>query len=276
MSFRLGVCSWSLRPQSLADLVESMGRTEIHACQLALVPLVESPALWPDAVAALRDAGIAVLSGMMEMIGEDYTTLETIATTGGVRPDATWSKNRARAEHVATAAQHAGLNLVTFHAGFIPQPGEPERRRMLDRLRTVVDLFATHDIDLALETGQETAATLLELLDELDHPGLGVNFDPANMILYGKGEPVDALRRLAPHVRQIHIKDAVPSPTPGTWGREVPAGTGAVNWPGFFDVVRAFDRPIDLIIEREAGGERIADVLNAAALAKTHLGSAVS
>ena len=113
---------------------------------------------------------------------------------------------------------------------------------------------------VALETGQEQADTLLGVLDELDRPDVGVNFDPANMVLYGMGDPVAALRRLAPRVAQCHIKDAVATETSGTWGAEVPVGEGNVNWPAFFVVLRDAGLICDLMIEREAGGDRPGDI----------------
>ena len=258
---RIGVCSWSLQPESALDLIEKTCATGVGAVQLALDPLRTGG--WPvDAAAAVREAGIDVLSGMMETGDEDYSTLDTIRETGGIGPDATWEKNLALADADARIAAALGLELVTFHAGFIPHEGE-RRGVLIDRIRRIGDAFASHGVRAGLETGQETADTLVGVLEELDHPGVGVNFDPANMILYGMGEPVSALRRLAPWVFQIHVKDALATDVAGTWGREVAVGTGAVDWTAFFDVVREKELDVDLVIEREAGGERIADVRTA-------------
>jgi len=270
---QLAVCSWSLQPGDPEHLVELVRQTGVDAIQLALSPLVHDREGWSGAIETLRRSGIGVVSGMMQTADEDYTTLESIARTGGVRPDGTWDRNRAHAAAVADLAAYAEIGLVTFHAGFIPERADdPERRKLLDRLRFLGDLFAARGLRLGLETGQETAETLDEVLGELDHDAVGVNFDPANMILYGKGDPVSALRRLARRVVQVHIKDALPADTPGTWGREVPAGQGAVDWPAFFDVARALDPPVDFVIEREAGGERIDDIVAACELACQHLG----
>ena len=102
-------------------------------------------------------------------------------------------------------------------------------------------------VRLALETGQEDAETLLAVLEELGSDNIGVNFDPANMILYAMGDPVESFERLADHVMQVHIKDATKTETPGTWGAEVPVGTGEVDWEGFFGVMSA--KGIDDVIE---------------------------
>lgn len=224
----------------------------------------------------LQDAGIHVLSGMMESIGEDYSSLESIRRTGGLLPDATWPQTLEQMLRVADLAAESSIRLVSFHAGFIPHELDaPERAVIVRRLRTVVDAFAERSIDLALETGQETAATLLGVLEQVERPSLGVNFDPANMILYDQGDPVESLRMLASHVVQVHIKDARPTATPGAWGQEVALGEGAVDWPAFLEVVRTLPREVDLVIEREAGTQRVADVIAAHELLQSHLSGSV-
>lgn len=258
---RLGVCSWSLQPASPAELVERVSACDLTAVQLALEPI--RSAGWDlDATrAALADAGIDILSGMLETEGEDYSTLETIKETGGLRPDGVWEANLQRSREAAAIAEELGLELVTFHAGFIPHdPSDPTRATILDRLRTVADVFAERGVRLALETGQETAATLADLLGELDRESVGVNFDPANMILYGMGDPIEAFRMLLPHVMQVHLKDATATETPGTWGSEVAVGRGDVDWAAFGDVLGSADRVIDLLFEREAGESRVGDI----------------
>jgi sugar phosphate isomerase/epimerase len=263
---RLAVCSWSLRPRGPEELAEALHAADVRRVQLALDPLREG--LWSvgRTRAVLRDAGVALVSGMMTTKGEDYTTLESIRVTGGVRPDEHWPANAAAAADNARIARELGLALVTFHAGFLPHgsSGVEQRLRatMLDRLRTIARAFAERGVGVGMETGQESAATLLGVLGEL--PGVGVNFDPANMLLYGMGEPVEALRLLLPRVVQAHIKDAIPNLTPGRWGEEVPVGEGRVDWPGFFGVLRSAPRVLDLVIEREAGENRLADIRTAA------------
>ena len=268
---RTAVCSWSLRPSGPDELASLLRGLRIMRVQLALVPCVDDPERWGRACAHLRGEGIDIVSGMLATVGEDYSTLESIARTGGVRSDRWWNANLDRAIRVAEFAAEHGIALVTFHAGFIPhERAAPARQTMLDRLRTVIDIFAQRRIDVGFETGQESAATLSQALADLGRPRAGVNFDPANMILYGMGDPVAAVRTLAPHIRQVHIKDAVPTDVPGTWGREVRAGDGHVPWREFLEAVRAANvaagrdrEDIDLVIEREAGAARAGDVAHA-------------
>ncbi len=258
MSGRIGVCSWSLRPRDAQELARDVRAAGLDAVQLALDPLRTGAWAIDATVHELAAAGVDVLSGMMGTGHEDYSSLAAIARTGGFGPDEHWEESRAIARADAELAARLGLSLVTFHAGFLPKPGDARRGVMIERLGAVADAFAEHGVDVGLETGQEDAETLLGFLRELERPGVGVNFDPANMILYGMGDPVEALRELAPHVRQVHVKDALPTDVPGTWGAEVPAGEGAVDWRAFFGVLGA--RSVDLVIEREAGERRLADV----------------
>lgn len=241
---------------------------ELNAVQLHLDP-IRSWEWRPDEIASrLKVARIAIASGMMAFKGEDYSTLETIKQTGGVRLDDTWAENVRAAEGNAIMAYRFGIKLVTFHAGFLPHDqGDPERSKMIERLRQIVDIFAAKHIDVAFETGQESAETLIGVLDELDRPSVGVNFDPANMILYAMGDPVEALRKLARHVKQIHLKDAVQTKTPGTWGSEVRLGTGGVDWKKFFAAVRSEGIACNFMIEREAGDDRVGDIAAARDLA---------
>ena len=134
---------------------------------------------------------------------------------------------------------------------------------MLQRLDEVADIFMVQNILLGLETGQETAPALADLLHKLNHPNIGVNFDPANMILYDKGDPVKALHVLAPWIRQVHIKDARRTKVPGTWGEEVPVGKGEVDWRAFFSTFKHVIFNVNLAIEREYGHQRIADIRTA-------------
>jgi sugar phosphate isomerase/epimerase len=131
---------------------------------------------------------------------------------------------------------------------------------MRDRLAELAAAFAVGKKLLLLETGQETAATLAALLDELDAPNLRVNFDPGNMLLYSMGDPVEALQILLPRIAQIHIKDAIPSGDPEVWGREMPAGEGRVDWPRFFEILAAADYAGDLVIERECGDDPVGEI----------------
>jgi L-ribulose-5-phosphate 3-epimerase len=257
---RLGVCSWSLQPSSPAELIEKINAIGIKKIQLALDPLVAAPE-WSDAAAMLAEAGIEIASGMFGCIGEDYSSLDAIKISGGIVPDETWEGNWANITAVADMAASLGVSLVSFHAGFLPESqDDPNYAKLTERIRQIAALFAQKGIKLALETGQEEAGTLKAFLDILGEQNVGVNFDPANMILYGKGDPVAAVKVLMPYLMQVHIKDALPTATPGTWGSEEVVGTGAVDWDAFLTALDEGAFKGAMCIEREAGTDRPGDI----------------
>jgi hydroxypyruvate isomerase len=258
---RLAVCSWSLQPSDSHDLVRKLEAASAQRVQLALDPLRETPTRWENAAHILSASGITIISGMFGCVGEDYSTVESIRATGGIAPDATWEQNLKNIRAIVKLAAQLGLKLVTFHAGFLPHDeSDPSFVRMMERLTIVAKMFAAENISLGLETGQETATALATLLKKLSCPNLGVNFDPANMILYDKGDPIEALRVLQPWIRQVHLKDAKRTQVPGTWGEEVPVGTGDVDWRNFFSTLNEIRFSGHFVIEREAGNQRIADI----------------
>jgi sugar phosphate isomerase/epimerase len=112
-----------------------------------------------------------------------------------------------------------------------------------------------------METGQEPAGELLEFLHDLKRDNVGINFDPANMILYGAGDPIAAIKTLGRFIRHVHVKDATASSKPGAeWGEEVPFGTGQVGADRFIEALHGVEYRGPLCIEREAGNQRLADV----------------
>jgi L-ribulose-5-phosphate 3-epimerase len=261
VSQRLAVCSWSLQPQSPQQLIEQLKVVGIPRVQIALDPIRSEPSTWGNFGALAKEQGIALVSGMFGTIGEDYTTMETIKQTGGIVPDKTWEENWRNIQATAKLAARMGIRLVTFHAGFLPhEDRDPGFVRLRERLRQVADVFGGEGIELGLETGQETANALKHFLQVLERRNVGVNFDPANMILYEKGDPIVALETLAPWLKQCHIKDARRTKQPGTWGDEGVVGTGEVNWRRFFGVLDRIGYKGDLCIEREAGNQRVADI----------------
>lgn len=262
------VASWSLRPESAADLADQVRACGLDSVQLALDPLRTGSMPIADVEKELAGRNMRVVSGMMAMEGEDYSTLDSIRATGGIVPDETWGANRKAAVENARIARDLGIGLVTFHAGFVPHEKSATRTKLTNRLREMAEIYAKERVSIALETGQENADTLVDLLEDLRDAEVGVNFDPANMILYGMGDPVAAVAPLASYIRQVHIKDAVATKDPGTWGSEVPAGAGDVRLYEFFRALHDHRVHCDFVIEREAGDDRTQDVRAAVALLK--------
>lgn len=238
--------------------------TGINRVQLALDPIRLASDVWGGIADSLRHHGFTIVSGMFGCLGEDYSTLHNIQVTGGIVPDNTWEDNWRNAGVIAAIAQKLGLRLVTFHAGFLPECRQDKRYSTLaTRLTFLANVFQKHGIVLCLETGQERAIDLAGFLRNLNHPNLGVNFDPANMILYDKGDPIESLRLLSPWVRQVHIKDAIRTSIPGNWGDEVVVGSGQVNWQTFFETLVEIGFQGDCCLEREGGRQRAKDIRTA-------------
>ena len=258
----IGVCSWSLQPRDTAQLVAKVKEFGISHVQLAMEPL-----LFLDdkrkhfELGQLRSAGVALTAGMISFPGEDYSSIDAIRRSGGYVPDDKWELRKRMSEQAAVLGSELGLMAVTTHVGFIPRKGEAGYDKMLNRVREVARGFGSHGIELGMETGQEPAGELLEFLEDLDTPNVFVNFDPANMILYGAGDPMDAIRTLGRHIRHVHVKDATASSRPGEqWGEEVPFGAGQVGPQRFLAALHRIDYRGPLVIEREAGNQRSADV----------------
>jgi L-ribulose-5-phosphate 3-epimerase len=258
---KLAVCSWSLQPESPEILLAKLDEIGIPRLQIALDPFRENPAAWNKFHDLAKARGVTCVSGMFGTVGEDYTTMETIKRTGGVVPDQHWEQNWKNIQETAGIAAKMGLKLVTFHAGFLPhEESDPNFRKLLERIAKIADLFAQRGLDLGFETGQEEAGTLKIFLEQLGRKNVGVNFDPANMILYDKGNPIEALRTLAPWLKQCHIKDANKTKKTGEWGEEVPAGAGQVDWKVFFRTLKELRFDGWCCIEREAGTQRVVDI----------------
>ena len=258
---RMGVCSWSLQSKSPQELAEKMKAVGLKGVQLALDPLRSQPEVWGNAADVLRASGLEVVSGMFGCVGENYSTLETIRKTGGVVPDETWEKNWANVQATVELAAKLGLKVVTFHAGFLPHdPGDPTFEKLIGRIRQIAKCFAAKGITVSCETGQEPASALKAFLEQLNEPNVAVNFDPANMILYGSGDPIEGLRTVGKWVKGVHIKDALPTEKPGTWGSEVVVGTGKVDWPAFFATLAELNFDGWLCLEREAGNQRVEEL----------------
>lgn len=265
---QIGVCSWSLQatgPRDLADKVNALGLKKV---QLGLTPHRDDPGAWDGVQEILAESGIRIVSGMYSTVGEDYTTPETIRRTGGVVPDEHWEENLQLARVTAALAKAMGLKYVNAHAGFLPHDTRsPEFDKLCRRVQALAEVFGANGVTLLLETGQETAQSLLLFLSEMKKRGaqnIAVNFDPANMILYDMDNPIDALRLLVPHVRQVHVKDAKRTTVKGQWGEEVIVGTGEVDWVAFVRILAEAGFDGGYIFEREAGADRVGDIARGA------------
>lgn len=261
----IGVCSWSLQVKSVPELKRLLDRLGIDVVQIACGD--PHHASWEEGEGmpeAARAAGFRMTGAMLGFPGEDYTTPQTIEKTGGFGDPATRPERLERFQWALDRTLALGLKDIMLHAGFIPEPGKPERKPYLDTLAKVSELARAKGVTVAFETGQETAELLRRTLDDLKCPNLKINFDPANVILYDMGDPLKAVEVLGPDIRSVHVKDANRTRVKGTWGEEVPLGKGEVNIRQFIRTLKKVGYRGPLCIEREVGNqeERIADVAN--------------
>jgi len=168
-----------------------------------------------------------------------------------------------RASRVAALKQWAdfaawiGAPAIITHCGFIPENmTDPEFRPVVAAIRDIATHCKKLGLEFWFETGQETPVVLLRTIEQVGTGNLGINLDPANLLMYGKGNPIDALDVFGTYVRNIHIKDGV-CPTNGCdLGHEKPIGEGKVNFPLFMCRLKETGFDGDLIIEREISGDQ--------------------
>jgi sugar phosphate isomerase/epimerase len=261
-SHDLGVCSWSLPANSTRELVQTVRDLSLSHFQLALGPLVFlDDKQKHQELGHLRDSGLAITAGMIGFPGEDYSTIARIRATGGYLPDETWEIRKLITIEAGKLTRGLGVSVLTTHIGFIPQSNHPDYAKLLERLAFVAGALTNDGITLAMETGQEGASELLQFLNDLPARNLAVNFDPANMILYGSGDPIQAVRTLGRHIRHVHLKDAVPSEKPMLeWGTQTPLGQGAVDFEEFFVALHDVGYHGPLVIEQESRRKREEDI----------------
>lgn len=194
---------------------------------------------------------ITVVFGGFE--GESYADIPTVARTVGLVPPTTRAARLVEMKEISDFTRMLGVPAVGLHVGFVPHASaDPLHRDCVAVTRELCDHCGANGQNLHLETGQESADTLLAFLGEVDRGNLYVNFDPANMILYGCGEPIEALRKVGRYVRSVHCKDAKWAARPGEeWGREVPLGEGDVGMENFLRTLDQLGYAGPLTIERE-------------------------
>lgn len=268
----IGVCSWSLQVTSIPELKGFMDRLGLRCVQIACGDPHHASWSEGDAMpAAAKAAGLAMSGAMLGFPGEDYTTPQTIERTGGFGDPATRPERLETLKWGLTRTKELGLTDLMLHAGFIPEVGDPGRKAFLDTLTTAARLATDHGITLAFETGQESSTLLRRTLDDLKCPNLKVNFDPANMLLYDKDDPLKAVELLAPDIRSVHVKDANRPTVKGTWGSEVPLGTGQTKTVAFVKLLKKVGYTGPLCIEREVGDQagRFADIEHGVKLLKS-------
>ena len=212
-----------------------------------------------EALSKYRIEATAVMTlGPGRMVWDFYQGPETI----GIVPPATRAARIAALKRASDLAKNCGIKAVHTHCGFIPEnPNDPLYRQTVEAIRDVASHCKGNGQNFLMETGQESPITMLRAIEDTGLDNIGVNLDTANLILYGKGEPVGALDVLGKYVRGLHAKDGLYPTDPKKLGREVPIGQGKVNFPEVIRMLHELAYTGPITIERETSGpQQEADV----------------
>lgn len=182
--------------------------------------------------------------------------------TIGLVPRPTRAARIAQIKKASDFAKQCGIPAVQTHCGFIPEnPNDPVYNETVGAIREVAQYCKRNGQNFRYETGQETPITLVRAMGDVGVDNQGVNFDLANLILYGKANPVDAIEILGPYVQGIHAKDGMWPTNPKQLGQEVPIGKGKVDFPVIIERLKLLHYRGAVTIEREISGpQQVEDV----------------
>ena len=260
------ITSLNDKPEELFAPIRDLGLTTCQLCSWQ--PMEQSRALIERARAAAEQAGIAITSfwcGYSGRVAWDYVDGPS---TIGLVPASTRAMRVAELQRGAEIAHWLGTPDMATHVGFLPlNAKDPDYLGTVDALKAITDTAGEYGITFNFETGQETPMVLRRCIQDVGNPNLGVNLDPANLLLYGNGNPLDALDIFGAYVRGVHAKDGE-YPTDGYHlGEEKPLGEGRVNFPALVGKLKSLGYTGALTIEREISGpKQIEDIQRAIAL----------
>jgi len=242
------------------DAVRALGvpTVQLHA------PSAEhrTPERTAEIKAQFAEAGIAITVLFVGFEDDDYATVERVVETVGLVPAARRRERLAQTLELSDFAAALGVEAVGMHLGFVPHDRtSPAFGEVVEVTRAVCDRCAGNGQRFHLETGQETAAGLLGFIEAVERDNLAVNFDPANMILYGAGAPLEALDCVGKYVRSVHCKDACVARKPGQpWYEDAPLGEGDVDIEAFLRKLNDLGYDGPLTIEREFSPDQAGDI----------------
>lgn len=204
-------------------------------------------------LAKIKDYGITLTCVFGGFEGESYADIPTVVKTVGLVPPETRQARLKEMKEISDFTKLLGCNTIGLHLGFVPhETSSPLYSEVVGVTRQLCDHAKANGQNVHLETGQETARGLVQFIHDTGRDNLFVNFDPANMILYGTGEPITALRQIGRYVRSCHCKDGTWAKNPGQeWGCEVPLGQGDVGMENYLRTLLEIGYDGPLTIERE-------------------------
>jgi sugar phosphate isomerase/epimerase len=255
---RIGICSWCIdRHDVLPAIQVAGGELDVRVVQLGFFTAAALEQAKADTIRETARAAKVSLAGVfIGFEGEDYSSIDRIAATGGYAPDDLYAERLVLTRDAASLAASLGCPCVAVHAGTMPSDHtSPLHIKLVHRTRDVADVLAEHGVRLLLETGRESIDTLLGFMAGVDRENVGVNFDPGNLVIYGTDEPADAVAKVSGRVDIVHVKDAKRSARPGIdYGQPMPLGTGDAQIPRVLGKLRATGYDGPLLVEIPARG----------------------
>ena len=258
----IGLVVWA--EATAEETLKQLAAFGLHVIQLGVPPSLDCAAAVPDWRTALDRSPVVITAAVCSYAGEDYSDLASVHESVGFTTERYRAERIARTKEVSRFARELGVGAVSCHIGFIPADrSEPLYTELVDVTRVLCDATSANEQNFVLETGQESAEVLLGFLADVGRSNLKVNFDPANMILYGSGDPLQALALLHSHVLSVHCKDGrSPVTGSGMLGQECALGDGEVDFPEFLRLLKQISYSGALTIEREEPNrtQKIADI----------------
>lgn len=263
-NLKLGIIT-PLQP-SAHEAIRRVAEFGLPTCQLS----TNDPELYSRSVAEeVRNAAtkydVTVTTHWAHAPGRKVWNFYEGPLTLGLVPPDDREERLAALQQAAAFAAWIGTPSLCGHMGFIPEdPNDPRYRGTVDALRRLSDTCASYNLELWFETGQETPTTLLRVIEDIGTDNLGINLDPANLLLYGKANPIDAVDQLGTLIKGVHAKDGNYPTTGSELGHEQPLGEGQVNFPVLIPKLKALGYDGALTIEREISGpKQAADIYKA-------------
>lgn len=241
-------CTGQDDPMRALEAVKALGLDTVQVSKLP--DRYYTPEGTREFAGLLRTTGIRADSVVAVFAGESYKDRDTVVRTVGFRPTGLIPARLEYLRKCVDFAEGIGARLVTFHMGFLPEnPADEAYRAMLAAVTDIAGYAAKRKVTISLETGQETGEQLAAFLDKVTVARVGVNFDPANLVIYGVEAPSRALTHFASRVTSVHVKDALLPETPGAMGREVRPGEGRAELAECFRLLQRAGFTGALIIE---------------------------
>lgn len=255
---QIGVCTWSIdRHDPVGALATIRDRLGLGVAQVGFFGRAAIDSADAERIrAAAGEARIELAATFVGYDDQDYSSIEAITRTGGFMPDEHWTARLELTLRAAKLTQALELNKLGIHVGTLPPDrNSPAFSRLVERTQRAADGANEHGVTLLIETGPDPADLLTAFLDALARPNVQINFDPANIVAYGSGDPVQAVAHLRGRIALVHVKDALASKRPGAdWGGEAFPGSGEADIPRVVSKLRATGYRGPLLIERRTGG----------------------